>query len=74
MKDKTNIDRVKEIQDEYEHLVWRTDKEAELLQIIGELVDISKDYDEYVQHLEHDIQLMDRNFRKWTGSSNYGYK
>jgi hypothetical protein len=32
--------RLAEIRDEYEHLVWRTDMEGELLRVIGELVGI----------------------------------
>jgi len=35
-------------------------------------------YCEYLEQLceqkDNDIQLMERNFRKWTGSSHYGQK
>jgi len=48
------------------------------------LKEAERDFDHLIQYCEHmeqlceqkdkDIQLMDRNFRKWTGSSHYGQK
>jgi hypothetical protein len=32
--------RLSQIKDRYEHMVWRSDMEAELLRVIGELVGI----------------------------------
>ncbi len=47
-------------------------KEAE--RDIGHLVNYCRYLEQFCEQKDNDIQLMDRNFRKWTGSSFYGQK
>lgn len=47
-----NENRIREIKEKYEHLIWRTDMEAELLRVIGELVEAVEAQQGIIQTIE----------------------
>jgi hypothetical protein len=47
--------RLAEIRDKYEHLVWRNDMEAELLRVIGELVETVEEQQKELEAWRNDF-------------------